>query len=81
MTSNDVNVTTLHRIDVSTTSCAYWEFAPPCPPPNILNLALPPNILNLPMPMLKSSLTSGPRTSIIPYSYGHLYFEGGNFEA
>ena len=26
---NDVDATSLRRIDVVTTSCAYWEFAPP----------------------------------------------------
>ena len=32
-------MTSLRRIDVSTTSCACWEFAPPPPArPNILNL-------------------------------------------
>ena len=56
MTSNDVELTSLRRIDVSAMSCACWEFglllAPP-PPPNFLNLAPPPptNILNLPTPM------------------------------
>ena len=28
---NDVDATSLRRIDVITTSCAYWEFAPPPP--------------------------------------------------
>ena len=49
----DVDATSLRRIDVVTTSCACWEFAPPIappPPPNILNLS-PPNILNLPTPI------------------------------
>ena len=32
---NDVDATSLRRIDVSTTSCAYWEFGPPLPPPPI----------------------------------------------
>ena len=38
-------------IDVVTTSCAWWEFAPPplCPP----NKPWPPNILNLPTPVKK----------------------------
>ena len=39
---NDVDATSLRCIDVFTTSCACWEFAPPLPPPNILNLAPPP---------------------------------------
>ena len=43
---NDVDATSLRRIDVVTTSCACWEFGPP----KILNLG-PPNILNLPRPM------------------------------
>ena len=43
---NDVDATSLRRIDVVTTSCACWEFGPP----KILNLG-PPNILNLPTPM------------------------------
>ena len=30
---NDVDATSLRRIDVVTTSCAYWEFGPPWPPP------------------------------------------------
>ena len=47
--AHDVDATSLRRIDVITTSCAYWEFGPPWLP-NILNLA-PPNILNLPTPM------------------------------
>ena len=33
---NDADATSLRRIDVVTTSCAYWELAPPWPP-NILN--------------------------------------------
>ena len=45
---NDVDATSLRRIDVVTTSCACWEFGPP--PPKILNLGTP-NILNLPTPM------------------------------
>ena len=48
---NDVDATSLRRIDVVMTSCACWEF----PPPQILNLAPPPpppNILNLPTPMV-----------------------------
>ena len=28
---NDVDATSLRRIDVVTTSCACWEFAPPAP--------------------------------------------------
>ena len=43
---NDVDATSLRRIDVVPTSCACWEFGPP----KILNLG-PPNILNLPTPM------------------------------
>ena len=51
---NDVDATSLRRIDVVTTSCACWEFgtpwppqnSEPCPPP-----PPPPNILNLPTPM------------------------------
>ena len=43
---NDVDATSLRRIDVVTTSCACWEFGP-LGPPKILNLG-PPNILNLP---------------------------------
>ena len=52
---NDVDATSVRRIDVVTTSCAYWEFAPPpLGLPKILNLAPPPpNILNLPTPMSK----------------------------
>ena len=46
---NDVDATSLRRIDVSTTECACWEFGPPlapqyskpCPPLNILNLPTP----------------------------------------
>ena len=30
---NDVDATSLRRIDVVTTSCACWEFGPPLPPP------------------------------------------------
>ena len=30
---NDVDATSLRRIDVVTTTCACWEFGPPCPPP------------------------------------------------
>ena len=30
---NDVDATSLRRIDVSTTSCACWEFGPPLGPP------------------------------------------------
>ena len=29
---NDVDATSLRRIDVITTSCACWEFGPPLPP-------------------------------------------------
>ena len=29
---NDVDATSLRRIDVVTTSCACWEFGPPWPP-------------------------------------------------
>ena len=29
---NDVDATYVRRIDVITTSCACWEFGPPCPP-------------------------------------------------
>ena len=34
--AHDIDVTSLRRIDVSTTSCACWEFAPPplLPPPS-----------------------------------------------
>ena len=39
---NDVDATSLRRIDVITTSCACWELASLAPPPNILNLAPPP---------------------------------------
>ena len=48
---NDVDATSLRRIDVVTTSCTCWEFAAPR---NILKLAplpTPPNILNLPTHM------------------------------
>ena len=38
---NDVDATSLRRIDVVTTSCACWEFAPPLGPPKILNLGPP----------------------------------------
>ena len=39
---NDVDATSLRRIDVVTTSCACWEFAPPPTlPPNTLNLVPP----------------------------------------
>ena len=38
---NDVDATSLRRIDVSTMSCACWEFGPPLGPPNILNLPTP----------------------------------------
>ena len=37
---NDVDATSLRRIDVSTTSCACWELGSPWTP-NILNLAPP----------------------------------------
>ena len=30
---NNVDATSLRRIDVGTTSCACWEFGPPWPPP------------------------------------------------
>ena len=43
---NDVDTTSLRRIDVVTTSCACWEFGPPWPP----------NILNLPTPMFLTIL-------------------------
>ena len=38
---NDVDATSLRRIDVVTTSCACWEFAPPPKKKKILNLAPP----------------------------------------
>ena len=53
-------MTSMQCRSVTSTSCACWEFGPPGPPPNILNLCcshpppppppppLPPNILNLP---------------------------------
>ena len=44
---NDVDATSLRRIDDVTTSCACWDLAPPLPPPP----PPPPNILNLPTPM------------------------------
>ena len=51
---NDVDATSLRRIDVITTSLRRHvpagNLAPSFPPPNILNLG-PPNILNLPTPM------------------------------
>ena len=47
---NDVDATSLRRIDVVTTSCACWEFGPPLAPQN--SKPWPPNILNLPTPML-----------------------------
>ena len=47
---NDVDATSLHRIDVITTSCACWNLALPCPPPQY-SKPWPPNILNLPTPM------------------------------
>ena len=47
---NDVDATSLRRIDVITMSCACWEFWPP----NILNLG-PPNILKLPTPMFNAN--------------------------
>ena len=48
----DVDATSLRRIDVVTTSCACWEFAPPPPPQKKKNSKpWPPNILNLPTPM------------------------------
>ena len=57
---NDVDATSLRRIDVVTTTCACWEFAPPppwppqyskpCPPPP----PPPPNILNLPTLMTRT---------------------------
>ena len=40
---NDVDATSLRRIDVVTTSCACWEFGPPFPPP-------PPNSKPCPSP-------------------------------
>ena len=40
MTRNDVGATLLRRIDISTTSCACWDFGPHWPP-NILNLPTP----------------------------------------
>ena len=55
---NDVDATSLRRTGVITTSCACWEFGPPWPPPNILNLG-PTNILNLPTPMICIFLESG----------------------
>ena len=41
---NDVDATSLRRIDVITTSRACWEFAPPPLAPNILNLGPSPPI-------------------------------------
>ena len=38
---NDVDATSLRRVDVVTTSCACWKLAPPWPP-KILNLGPPP---------------------------------------
>ena len=46
---NDVDATSLRRIDVSTTSCACWEFAPPPGPPNILNLPTPMSLTVFPL--------------------------------
>ena len=56
---NDVDATSLRRIDVVTTTCACWEFGPPCPPPpppsslrrhvpagNLATLVPPPQIPN-----------------------------------
>ena len=39
---NDVDATSLRRIDVITTSCAYWEFGPPLPPPPQYSKPWPP---------------------------------------
>ena len=39
---NDVDVTSLRRIDVVTTLCAYWEFGPPWPPQNSKSCPPPP---------------------------------------
>ena len=39
---NDVDATSLRRIDVITTSCACWEFGPPCPPPQYSKPCPPP---------------------------------------
>ena len=60
---NDVDATSLRRIDVVTTSCACWEFGPPLGPLKILNLG-PRNILNLPTPMVL--YFSVARLSVIP---------------
>ena len=64
---NDVDATSLRHIDVLTTSCACWKFAPS---PSILNICSPPprNILNLPTPMLvpnTSKLFSPEHTQIL----------------
>ena len=45
---HDVDETWLRRIDISTTSCACWEFAPLAPQ---YSKHWPPNSLNLPTPM------------------------------
>ena len=47
--AHDVEMT-LRRIDIITTSCACWEFAPPLAPPQY-SKSWPPNIRNLPTPM------------------------------
>ena len=44
---NDVDATSLRRIDIITTSCACWEFGPPLAPQ--YSKPWPPNILNFPM--------------------------------
>ena len=54
---NDVDATSLRRINVVTTSCACWKFGPPpCPPPPQYSKPCtpPPNILNLPTPMTET---------------------------
>ena len=48
---NDVDATSLRRIEVITTSCACWEFAPPPLAPQYSKPNGPPNILNLPTHM------------------------------
>ena len=63
---NDVDATSLRRIDVVTTSCACWEFGPPLAPQNSKPWP-PPN--SKPWP---------PQYSKPSYAYGQVYLQQTN---